>query len=198
MAKTMDVIKYLKENFSNENYVSVFIAGSKPVELKPQSDLDIFVILRNDKVNKGLDEISEIMDKFILRNKDVKYIFFRGGAIKFEDKGLIHFVIYEDEGDFKQHEMLSVLEKIKDNSDLILGKTVKEILRDVDFNNKERIEREKESMLKNYVLFNSKGYIMALQWVKEGKNWKNKKIKKFPDDFFSEQIHKYYKKNYNL
>ena len=44
IATSKEVINYLKDNLKKENIASVFIGGSLPEKLIPESDLDIFII----------------------------------------------------------------------------------------------------------------------------------------------------------
>lgn len=90
------VINYFKRNVNLDNCVSVFLAGSTPNKLVPESDLDIFIVIEEKYKNKFLDNLVKIMNKFIKQNENVTYSLLRG-PIKYKTKGLIHFNIYTQE-----------------------------------------------------------------------------------------------------
>ena len=96
MITSNKVINYLKKNLIKENYVSMFLAGSQPKVLIPQSDLDIFIIIKNKRRNEFFNNLTKIMDNLILKNKEITYILTRGPN-KRKFKGLVHFLIYTEE-----------------------------------------------------------------------------------------------------
>ena len=96
MVTSKEAIDYVKKNLDGKNYISMFVAGSIPNELIPQSDLDIFIIVNGEYKNKFFNNLKEIMDEFVSKNKETVYSFFRG-PLKYRNKGLIHFMVYVTE-----------------------------------------------------------------------------------------------------
>lgn len=95
MTTSNEVISYLKKNLSKKYYVTMFVSGSLPKELEPGTDLDIFIVMKNEFRDNFFKNLDKIMKNFTNKNKKTTYAFFRG-PIKYKNKALIHFIIYTD------------------------------------------------------------------------------------------------------
>ena len=193
-----EVINYLKKNLDKRNYLSMFITGSIPEQLVPQSDLDIFIIIKNSNRNQFFNSLTQIMDKFIINKKQITYSFYRG-PLKYKYKGLIHFIIYTDiktrEGVSFNDEHLQLLKSFKEKAKIISGKTICELTSDIDWSLKEDKDMNKKWLKKKYDLFKKTKSINHKKWVKIGNNWKIRRIWKKPSKFLTGVLNEYYEKH---
>lgn len=167
---------YLKDNLKLDCLRSLFIAGSVKEEFSGGSDIDIFVIIYEDKLNSFLDDLTQKMNKFIEDNPSFIYSYFRG-PIKFEEKILLHFVIYTDNPDKPkkvedfQNEPPQVFEGILKRYDLISGEDPINLKGEMNLDEPSREERE-EYMKKKAEYFFKEDIVKYSEWKKENKEWK--------------------------
>jgi hypothetical protein len=176
MLKSEGVINYLKENLDSENFISMFLAGSVPEELEPKSDLDFFFVIRGEKKDEFFEELTSLMDKFLKDEKNVIYSFFRG-PIKFEHKGLVHFLVYTDEsydenGSMFSSERLPVLKGLLGSAELLGGKNFDELLREFDLDDEEKTEVDVKKGQNKYEILKEEGTVNYPEWKKTEKGWK--------------------------
>ena len=133
MVSSKQVINYVKDNLNSKYYLSFFIAGSMPNKLLPQTDLDIFIVINGKYRNEFFDNLTNIMDKFISKDRSITYSLFKG-PIKYKTKGLIHFIIYTEEGNDEygnreqfKHELRGTLKKFIETGKIIKGKPIKDL-----------------------------------------------------------------------
>ena len=153
---------------------SVFVAGSFADEIVPGSDLDLFIIVHKKHLNSFLNSFSRKLKLFIDKNPSFIYTFFRG-PIKFENKKLIHCVIYTDGkvgnvSDF-QNEPPQVFEGILNKYEVLIGEDPKIIAPEMNLNEPSRNERE-SYMRQKAKYFWDEGKVVYREWVKVGESWK--------------------------
>lgn len=201
MVSSKEVINYLKNNLNSKYYLSFFIAGSVPNELLPQTDLDIFIVINGKYRNGFFDNLTNIMDKFISKNKSVAYSLFKG-PLKYKTKGLIHFIIYTEEGNDEygnreqfKHELRETLKNFLRTAKIIHGKSINELIKNIDFFKKDERLDNKKVISEKYETLKEKGYIQYKEWKKTKKDWQLVKVKKYPNKFFKEYLTHYFEKN---
>jgi hypothetical protein len=200
MTKSLEVLTYLKKNLNKNNCISLFYAGSIPEELIPQSDLDIYYIIKNSRKNHALDELSNMMNKFISEHNGVTYSFYRG-PIKYKNKGLVHFLIYLEnqiEGKSRQafsQENKPVLKSISSSAVVLLGKHPKELLEEVVLDDNIGINKSMDSWKKKRDKLLKHNRIYHPSWKKIDGEWDFVRVYKTPSNFLRAYLLKYYEKH---
>lgn len=201
MTTSKDTIKYIAKNLKKENYVCLFVAGSIPEELIPQSDLDIFIVVKNDKTQEFFDDLTKIMNSFLKTRKRIEYSFFRG-PLKYKNHALIHFITYlENETDKRtkgspfSEEAFHVLKSLMSKYRLIKGKDPKTLLKNYDFNNNTIKEKHRTKSEGKYKILKKEGYIKYREWKKINGIWKFTYTKKYASKWLKNYLLSYYEKN---
>lgn len=199
MVTSKEAIDYVKRNLNKRDYVSMFVAGSLPKKLLPQSDLDIFFIVDGKYKNQFFDNLKKIMDEFVSKNKSVTYSFFRG-PLKYKYKGLIHFLIFTHEKELDMtnkelflNEHISVLKNHLKSAKIIYGKSLSYLLKNMNWERKDTsgtdwIKRKRK-------LLREENVIQYRLWKKTKKGWKFIRIRKKPSKFLKEYLLKYFSKH---
>jgi hypothetical protein len=179
----------------------MFIAGSTPDELFPESDLDIFIVMKHGHEDRFFDNLTYIMDKFLYGDKTVKYSLFRG-PLKYKNKGLIHFIVYTEEPlkkgyttDAFKHELRHVLESLNKTAKIIQGKSIKELIKDVNLKDKKTADSHLDRIRKKYSTFRNKNFIRYRQWKKTPKGWRFVPTWRYCSKYFRTYMNHYFKKN---
>ncbi|MCR4327854.1 MAG: hypothetical protein NUV46_04725 [Nanoarchaeota archaeon] len=195
-----EVIKYLKTNLNEKNFLSFFTAGSIPKELIPGSDLDLFFIVRGTNKNNFFDSLDEISKKFIHKKRNITYSFFRG-PLKFKTKALIHFIVYTEEnhsafGNREQfkHELEPVVNSLINSSKLISGIPLNKLIKKISRDNR-NLKEDINYLGSKYDILKKEGFIKYREWKKCGNDWKFLDAKIYPNKFLKNYLIKYYEKN---
>lgn len=181
----------------------MFVAGSMPRELVPQSDLDIFIVIKNRYRDAFFNNLKSIMNKFTRDKRNLTYSFY-GGPLKYKNKGLIHFIICTDvrthEGASFEEGLLQMLKhfKVSGNVKIISGENIAKLAKNVDWNDKKRAKKDIESVSKHYAELINKKYVVYKQWKIVNGNWTFTKTWKKPSRFLFDYLCRFYKKNLSL
>lgn len=204
MISSTEIISYLKSNINKENYVSMLLVGSKPPELLPGKDLDIFLVIKGWRKNEFFEDLVAKMDKFVEDNSNITYSFFRG-PIKDENKFLIHFVIYTEEKEVDSNnkeifinEQRTVLKNLTNSAELISGKSLSELLENVDLNEKEKISGALNKTKEKYEILKRENYVNYPEWKKTKKGWKMRRTKKRLSKYLRNYLLNYFERNLGL
>ncbi len=203
MRTSEEVINFVKKNLEKKFYISMFVAGSVPEKLTPQSDLDIFIVMKNKYREAFFNNLNDIMDRFMRNEKNLTYSFYRG-PLKYKNKGLVHFIIYTDvdtsEGASFKGELLQMLRIFKEKGSvrIISGQTISELTEGVDWNDKKRIEFDMGRVGNPYKLLLNKNLVIYKQCMKVNGKWKYTKTWKRPSKFLANYLSGYYLKNLSL
>jgi len=197
LAKSKDVINYLKKKLNKNNFASLFICGSVPELLGPGKDLDLFVVTKTGREFNALNDLDKSMKKLINKYDKLTYRFLTG-PMKYKHKGLIHILTYTEKP-LKKHEKIhfekehqSVLVNLLKAKIILMGKHPKSLIN--NFPTKKEIDKDKKRVKKNYTQLTKEGLVSKRQWVKTKDGWKRKKITMRPSKFLREEMLKYYKK----
>ena len=198
MTTSSEAIYYLKKSLDKRYYVSMFISGSLPKELEPGTDLDLFIVMKDKFRNNFFNNLDKIMKNFIKKNKKITYAFFRG-PIKYKNKALIHFIIYTDiptkERVAFRQELLQILKNHKKNAKILYGKSINDLVKGIDLEDKEKQKAHIEKIRKRQRLFKKTGYIAYRKWKKVNGHWVLRRTWIKPGKFLKPHIKKYYQKN---
>ena len=199
MVSSEEVINYLKENLDKKDYISIFVAGSLPKKLIAGSDLDIFIVIKHSRKDNFLDNITNILNKFIKEHGEIIYSLFRG-PIKYKDKGLIHIITYCDEKEiiFPDDEILPILKSFKKTAKTIAGKDVLSLIKEQNLKDKNRLKADKLKIEEKYNFFKGNGYIKYKEWQKTKTGWELQKTIKRPDSFYKGILESYYQKSLDI
>ena len=204
MTTSAEIINYLKKNVDKENYVSMLLVGSKPSELLPGKDLDIFLVIKGRRKNEFFENLVAKMDKFVEDNPNIIYSFFRG-PIKDENKFLIHFVIYTEEKEVDPNnkeifinEQRTVLKNLTNSAELISGKSLNELLKKIDLNEKDKINGVLDKTREKYEILKKENYIDYPEWKKTKEGWKMLRTKKLLSKYLRNYLLGYFEKNLGL
>ncbi|MFH1325464.1 MAG: hypothetical protein ABIH49_01685 [archaeon] len=188
--------EYLKKSVPKKYVRSLFIAGSAKEELPPGSDVDTFFVAYKETLNEFLNDLTSKLKSFVKRNPSFMYTYFRG-PIKFENKILIHCVIYTNgKGPGKiedfQNEPPQVFEGILKKYDVILGDNPIKIKPEMDLGKKPHKERE-EYMKRKANEFWNRNSVTYREWKKTKDKWafEIKTIKLSP--WQKEHLEKYFR-----
>ena len=132
MIKSKEVLNILEEEIDPNNYISFFIAGSLPNKLEPNTDFDLFFVIKSKKVQEFFSNVTTIVSKIIRDKSKLTYSFFRG-PLKYKDKALLHFIVYTDSlrrGSLTKREQFInedplVLKSLLKKSKIILEKNIR-------------------------------------------------------------------------
>ena len=199
MTTSKEVIKYLEKNLDKKNILSMFIAGSIPLELIPGSDIDIFIVAKDKKEQKLLDNISSSMNQFKKVNNQITYTFYRG-PIKYKHKGLVHILFYTEKESNKKmryaytSENTPVIKSHLKNAKIIYGKSIREIIKDIKLTNELYADANKRWTNKYKILL-KKNRIKHPCWKKKNNRWIMEYHRKSPSKYLREYLIKYYKKH---
>lgn len=194
------VVKYLKNNLTKRYYESLFYIGSKPEFLVPQSDFDIFFIVKNNKKNEALNELHHLMTGFVKKNKNITFSFYKG-PIKYKHKGLVHFLIYlKDEVPKKSNLAFSqdhkvVLKNAMKQCNLIEGTHPKELLKHVNLDDEENVNASMNKWREKKKRLIEKNIMSNNCWKKKNNDWLLKKVYKTPSLFLRNYLIKYFEKH---
>ncbi|MCA9485961.1 MAG: hypothetical protein KC506_03905, partial [Nanoarchaeota archaeon] len=185
-------------NLNSERYISFFLAGSVPEVLEPKADLDFFFVIPGNQREEFFGELTGLMNKFLEGEEEVIYSFFRG-PIKFEDKGLIHFLVYTDEsydenGSMFTSERLPVLKGLLGNAKVISGKSFDELLESFDFEDSERVKTDLKKGESKYEILKEKGTVNYPEWKKTAEGWKFMRTELKVEGFLKEYLLGYFGK----
>jgi len=201
MLSSGEVIKYVSANINRLNYSSMFIAGSLPEKLIPTSDLDIFFVIKGWKKDNFFENLTEVMDGYIKKHKEVTYTLFRG-PIKYKHKGLIHFIVYTEERkhDFSDREQFigesrPVLKTLLKNGKVVRGKSLESLLLGINWSDVNTIENDIANMKRKYSILQKENKINYKQWKRTPNGWKYLKTTKHVSKFLKEYLTHYFKKN---
>lgn len=198
--RSNEVVEYLKNNLTKKYYESLFYIGSKPEFLVPQSDFDIFFIVKNDKKNEALDELHYLMSKFVKQNEGVAFSFYKG-PIKYKYKGLVHFLIYlRDEVPGKSNLAFSqdhkvVLKNAINLCTLVRGTHPEDLLKHVNLNDEENIGASMDKWREKKKRLIDKNIMSNNCWKKKDDEWSLKKVYKTPSFFLRNYLLKYFDKH---
>lgn len=197
-AKSADLINFLKNSIESKNYVTMLVAGSKPEILGPQTDLDIFTVVRDEKRDEFFENLKLAMNNYLKDYSGTKYSLYRG-PLKYKNHGLIHFLCYTDEHNTDDvvsiyNENRTVLRTLI-NVPAISGKNLSNILSGINIYDESKISLEKEKYLKKLNILKEKGYNQHREWKKEGDEWVFEYTKKYASKFLKEYLIHYYEKN---
>lgn len=193
------VLKYLKENLNFKQCVSVFIAGSVPEKLVPESDLDVMIVIKGRYKDEFLDNLKRIMDRFVEENKSVTYSFLKG-PIKYKNKGLVHFILYSWEDHDKignkeqfKHEHLSMAYKLMQTEKTLYGKKINQML---NFNkvSKKDLKEDVKYFKEKYGDLRKAKFILSREWRKTKSGWKLVQFKRNLDPYTRSYLLKYVQK----
>jgi len=199
-----EIIKYLKTNLNKKYYESMFTAGSLPEKLIPKSDLDIFIIIKNEYINPFFDNLNLIMKEFTKKNKSVIYELFRG-PIRHRNKGLIHFMVYtqkptetpEDHAPFMEEHYYTIRSLMK-TANIISGKKLRSIVDLKKLKKEESGKAQYARSMEKYKIILKENIAPWREWTKTKKGWKLIKKNRRLNNFFREYLIKYYKKSFNI
>jgi hypothetical protein len=194
------VIRYVQDNFNPNHYETLFVGGSVPEIMVPQSDLDIYVSVKSENKNDFFSRLTFFMDSFIFYRQGITYSTYRG-PLKYKNKGLIHFLCYtsdvgvdlSDKAPFRNENRL-VLKSLLKNHTLLGGATLKDVLKDVNLEDTEVIGKEIEKLKWKLELLKTKGYNCHKEWKLNDGNWEFTQTKKYCSDFLKDYLIKYYEK----
>jgi len=201
MISSKEVIEYIKKNMDPLHYLSFFVAGSAPKSIAPKSDLDLIFVIKGEYKNQFFESLKCIMDKFLSKDNSAVYSFFRG-PLKYQDKGLIHFVIYTEEGSDEfgnreqfKHELRETLKNFLNNGKVVNGKSIKFLLKKVDFTKRDDKFANHLVLKEKYAVLKNKGYIQFKEWKNTSRGWRLVKSKKYPNKFFRNYLINYFEKH---
>jgi GNAT superfamily N-acetyltransferase len=201
MKTSKEVIEYLKKNIDRKDYTTFFTAGSLPEKLIPQSDLDLFFVIRNDRVDQFFDRLTRIMKRFLGNDRSARYSLFRG-PLKYKNQGLIHFIVYTEDanentnmGDAFKSELNHVKKSLLKTADIVSGSELKHIIKAEDLKNEKLSKKHIDKMKMKYTILKTKGYIKFREWKKTKNGWRFTYTRKYASDWFKDYLIHYYKKN---
>ena len=197
MVSSREIIQYVQENLDKESYVSFFVVGSRPKEITPKSDIDIcFVITRKD-INNFFDNILKVMKKVTKNNSKITYSFIRG-PIKYKYQGLIHILVYIEDGNGEEvfkNERKRVLKKYLKSYMMVQGKNLRELTKGIDLKNEKDIRGDKQRAQEKYEILKKKNYISYYIWKKTSTGWKHLRIRMIPSKFQKGYLLNYFQRN---
>ena len=190
------------DNFLKQKFItycsSVFLAGSVPDKLTNGKDIDVFVVINDKNVNLFLTEVSKFMNNIVKENPSITFSFLRG-PIKFNNKGLVSFLVYTESEKFSAkdkrlfvNERKIILKKLMKTGKVIYGKPINEIVGNFDFDNS-ILEKEKEELRKKGKCLNDNGYLDYPEWKRICGKWKFIRMKRKPSDKSKNIIKKYFR-----
>jgi hypothetical protein len=202
MTNSLEVISYLNKNLKKRNIVSLFIAGSVPNVLLPKSDLDIFIVIKAQRKNYFFENLANIMNPFVKNNKGIKYSLFRG-PLKYNNLGLIHFIVYTEEknsNDYEdrvqfRNESRPVLKSFLKKSKIIYGKTIKQMTQEINWKDTNKFNEDILRLKDKYIILKNKNWIKYREWKNLNGNWEFIPTKKYPGKFLKKYLIHYFKNN---
>jgi len=199
MVTSKEVIAFLRQHVSKQKYVGIFYAGSLPKILIPGSDLDIFLVMKHNKDQECLNELSTLMKIVQKNHTEITYSFYRG-PVKYKHKGLVHFIIYsqnKQKNNPSAHfleENRQVLANLKKSAKTIIGKHPRTILGNFDVHDSNSNKETRERWIKKYKRLLRYNRIQHREWKKIRGKWKFRYTYKQPNKYLREYLIKYYKK----
>ena len=195
------IISLLDELLPRNSYQTFSTVGSRPEILRPQTDIDLVFIVKNEQKHSFLNNLSETCKTLADQYPLLTHSFFIG-PIKDQYKALLHCLVYtSDEGSPEDNpreqltkEYPGVLKNFCKSEKVIRGPSIASYLDETTFADEQGILDKKERDRKRIETCKEWSSITALCWEQDNKNWVLRPVERKLSDWERNYLSQYYMK----